>query len=134
MLNRRMVQRHARDEFSCRRVEESPGPAMKTAMILLRWSALAALLGIAGCAAYPAGPGYASGYYAAPAYPGWYGYGGLGIIGWGGYPYAARWHHGWHPHWHHGFDHAHFAAGHHGFGHPHFAHGGPHPNFRHSHG
>lgn len=84
--------------------------------ILARWAVAAALLALAGCAAYPAGyAGGYSGYYgapyfgpsyydAAPYYPGWYGWGaGLALYG-GGYP---RWHnHGWH----------HFAGHPHGFG------------------
>lgn len=90
-----------------------------------RGLALAALLGMAGCAAYPGGSDYSVGYYDGAAYPGWYDGGGIGLIGWGG-PY--------HPGWHHGFDHPHFAGGFHpGFGHGGFAHGGfGHAGFAHA--
>jgi hypothetical protein len=64
---------------------------MKT---ILRCTTAAAFLALAGCAAYPPEPGYATGYYAAPAYGEVYAYPDIGF-GWGG---------GW-GYWHHGWDH-----------------------------
>lgn len=62
-----------------------------------RWAAIAAVLALTGCAAYPGEPdGYAMGYYDSPVYDGAYGYDGFGIGYWGAYP------HGYHDgHWDH---------------------------------
>jgi hypothetical protein len=84
---------------------------------LRRWAAIAALLALTGCAAYPAEPGgYATGYYDGPSYEGLYGYNGFGIADWGSYPHFyhdGRWGHaGWDQHG---------AAQHEGFVHPQFA-------------
>ncbi len=98
---------------------------------LRRWTAIAAVLAVTGCAAYSGAPdGYAMGYYDSPFYDGLDGYDGVGI-GYGGvYPYGYheghRGHVGWDQHAAHSNFAWHGAPGgvQHGFGAQHggFAH------------